>query len=306
MMNPFDADAAQSGGRSGGSSFRSSPSRSSTRLGAGSRSSSGYSSGYSSPRIMPMPVYTPMYGGYGGGFGFGFNPFGFMPINLNVLIIAGVAYFIYNSLQNRAGGSDFSGSDEDSGMLGSGATVIKLQLSLDSDWKSGNIQETLAQLAAKNAAMSSRSDIATLLSEASIALLRRQNDWEAVAFESKKFGAKSEAEPAYQRLAVTERSKFEEESNGASALMRSSADSGASTKAVVSLVVAMRGRSGAALKSVRSVVDIKTVLQNLAADSLTDEGENVMAVEVLWTPSDRDTVLSDRDIVEDYPELIRL
>ena len=189
MMNPFDAEAATSGGRSGGSSFRA---PSSSRVPSSPRSSSssrGSTRLYSSPSfggpiitpIMPMPMYSPFGYGYGGGFGF--NPFGFVPINLNVLIIGGIAYAVYIALQNRAGGSDFSGSDEDVGSLGKGATVVKLQVSLDSSWDSGNIQDTLSLLAAKNSALQSRSDIANLLSEASIALLRRQNDWNAAAFE---------------------------------------------------------------------------------------------------------------------------
>ena len=124
----------------------------------------------------------------------------------------------------------------------------------------------------------------------------------------KKFGAKSEAEPFYQKLAISERSKFEVESSGdMSVIKNSNAGRGLATKTVVSIVVAMRGKSDAALTSgVRSVNDVRNVLQNLAADALTDEGENVMAVEVLWTPSDKFTVMTDRDIIEDYPELIKL
>jgi uncharacterized membrane protein len=151
---------------------------------------------------------------------------------------------------------------------------------LDSDWDSGNIQETLSTLAAKNARMQSRSDIANLLSEASIALLRRQGSWTAAAFEGKKFNSKADAEPFYQKTAVAERSKFEQETDGG--LIKSdNLNRGIATKTVVSLVVAVRGRSeAAALSNVRSVRDVQNVLQSLASDALTDEGENVMAVEV--------------------------
>jgi uncharacterized membrane protein len=51
---------------------------------------------------------------------------------------------------------------------------------------------------------------------------------------------------------------------------------------------------------------VKEILQSLASEALTDEGENIMAVEILWTPSEVGNVLSERDIVQDYPELIRL
>lgn len=46
--------------------------------------------------------------------------------------------------------------------------------------------------------------------------------------------------------------------------------------------------------------------QTLAADAMTDDGENVLATEVLWTPQDESDVLSKRDLIQDYPELIDL
>ena len=55
-----------------------------------------------------------------------------------------------------------------------------------------------------------------------------------------------------------------------------------------------------------SSTDVATVLQTLASEALTDEGENVMAVEVLWTPSESGTTLSKRELIMDYPELIQL
>lgn len=39
---------------------------------------------------------------------------------------------------------------------------------------------------------------------------------------------------------------------------------------------------------------------------MTDDGENVLATEVLWTPQDESDVLSKRDLIQDYPELIDL
>jgi uncharacterized membrane protein len=51
---------------------------------------------------------------------------------------------------------------------------------------------------------------------------------------------------------------------------------------------------------------LRECLQSLAADALTDDGENIMAVELLWTPSETGTVISQRELIEDYPELIKL
>ena len=304
---PDVTNAASSGGRSGGSSFRSSGgggssfrSPSSTRMYGSSPS---VRSNYAPSPITIMPMYTPFYSP------FGFSPFGgFMPINFNVLLIAGIAYVVYTSLQNRAGGSDFTGDGTESGSLGSGATVLKIQVALNSDWSSSNnIMNTLSRLADKNGAMSGRNDLATLLNDASLALLRKQNDWNAAAYEGELFnGGGRRAEPAFQQLAVKERAKFEEETSSVATIAPSALGS-TPTQVVVSIVVALRGKSSGYLSGpVRSEADVARCLQGLATDALVDEGENVMAVEVLWTPSESGNTISPRELITDYPELLKL
>ena len=307
LLDPSNADAARSGGRSGGSSFRS---------GGGGGGGGSYrpsqtrlqsSSGYSQPRITvipTMPMYSPYYGPsvYGPSF---FTPF--VPINFNVLLLGGAAFAIYTVLSNRVGGSDFSNS-ENTGALGSGATVMKIQIALESDWaEKNNIMGTLSNLAEKNGAMSGRNSIAKLLSEASLALLRKQGDWNSAAYEGELFrNAEKAAEPAFQKLAVKERAKFEEETSSLASIQPSSMGS-TPTQVVVSIVVALRGTSSGYMKNnLRSISDVSTCLQGLAADALTDNGENIMAVEVLWTPSEVGNTISSRELIEDYPELIRL
>lgn len=217
IMNPFvqpdAAHAARSGGRSGGSSFRPSGGGGGSSRSYGS-AMRGSSQGYSSYAPRPMiggPMIMPMYG-YGG---FGISPFSFIPINFNLLVLGAVAYTVYSVLKNRAGSSDFSGFDNgDSGSLGGGVSVIKIQLGLDADWNErGNIMETLELLSQKNAAMSGRGDISRLLSDASLSLLRKQSDWNSAAYESSYFNQMGAAkgQPLFQQLAIKERSKFEEE-----------------------------------------------------------------------------------------------
>eukprot|EP00597_Dinobryon_sp_UTEXLB2267_P001506 CAMPEP_0170073170 /NCGR_PEP_ID=MMETSP0019_2-20121128/10628_1 /TAXON_ID=98059 /ORGANISM="Dinobryon sp., Strain UTEXLB2267" /LENGTH=324 /DNA_ID=CAMNT_0010282513 /DNA_START=252 /DNA_END=1226 /DNA_ORIENTATION=+ len=300
----LQAYAVPSGGRSGGSSFRSSSSGSSYRSSGTSRSysSGGYSGGYQSS-YSPIIVSPFSYG-------FGFSPFSFIPVNFNTLLFCGLAYAAYVVLTNRVGGSNFSNED-DSGSLGSGATVIKIQIGLDADWsQDDSIMRVLSYLASKNGALTTRTELSNLLSEASIALLRRQGDWNAAAFDGEVFGGASKAEPVFQRISISERTKFDKEStDGSSSVIRSSSSSyGTRTQAVVSIVAAIRGKSDAFLgrNGVRSSADVKRVLQSLASEALTDEGDNVMGVEVLWTPSEPGTSLTDRDIISDYPELIKL
>lgn len=159
--------------------------------------------------------------------------------------------------------------------------------------------------------LTERAELARLLSDASIALLRRESDWSAASVKGERFngGNTEKAEPFFQRLAIQERTKFESESSGADLARRNGnlviSPNGTKTEAVVSLVVAIRGRSDALL-SVSSPNDVKACLQTLASEALTDDGENIMAVEVLWTPSDEGEILSKRDLIVDYPELMKL
>eukprot|EP01036_Dinobryon_divergens_P029976 gene29976-39153_t len=299
------AFAIPSGGRSGGSSFRSSSSgsRSSGSSSYGGSTARYYGSSYSSPNIIIAPSY-----------GFGFNPFfgfGYMPINFNVLLLAMAISGAYYLFSSRVGGSSFSNDDEDSGSLGSGATVIKLQIGLDADWSDNtNIMRILSDISTKQNSLSTRSAISSLLSDAAIALLRKQSDWNSATCDGQVFNSVSKAEPLFQRISVSERTKFEKETNGDALLNDYSTlkPRGSNTQAVVSLVVAIRGKSDAYLgtSGVRSVGDVRKCLQSLASEALTDEGENVMGVEVLWTPSETGMVLSEREIVTEYPELMKI
>ena len=307
FSSPDPSHALQSGGRSGGSSFRSSGSSRSYSAPPSRSYSSGPSRTYSSgPMINIMPSYSPF--GYSP---FGFSPFGFMPINLNVIILAGLAYAAYTILSNRVGGSDFSDSYGDGVVCG--ASVMKLTVSLDADWNQNrNIMSQLSNLASKYSAMTDKTDLAKLLSETSLALLRTRSDWTAASFSGENYRESNfqKAETSFQQLAIKERSKFEEETNGDSGNMLFRPTSVASgpkpTQAVVSIVVALRGKSDIADLKLRGISDVSRCLEQLAADALTDDGESVMALEVLWSPSSPELTLSERDLILDYPELMRL
>jgi len=160
-------------------------------------------------------------GGYGYGFG-GFSPFGFgyggfgfpMFLSPNVLVFALAAYIALQVISSRAGGSDFGNNDDETSSLGSGASLIKLQVSLDDDWsKRGNIMDSLSSISSKNSDLSSRTELSKLLSDASLALLRKSSDWNSVAYEGELYrgGRSKDVESEFQKVAIRERSKFEEE-----------------------------------------------------------------------------------------------
>jgi len=48
------------------------------------------------------------------------------------------------------------------------------------------------------------------------------------------------------------------------------------------------------------------VLSSLASDCMVEEGECVNAVEVFWTPSETDELLSQSEMYMDFPELVDL
>lgn len=55
-----------------------------------------------------------------------------------------------------------------------------------------------------------------------------------------------------------------------------------------------------------SMAQTKEILASIASDCLVDDGYCVNAVEVFWTPGDKEEVLSRADVIIDFPELIDL
>ena len=141
-------------------------------------------------------------------------------------------------------------------------------------------------------------------------LLRSSRDWVSGSGESKKFSSTDKGgQSEYNRLAINERTKFEKEitSTSPDAMYLGDKRVGASndpTFAVVTLCLAIRG-SATQIPKIRGIADLQDALSKIAADSLTDDGENVLATELLWTPQGAD-VMTKQDMIQDYPELYDL
>jgi uncharacterized membrane protein len=75
---------------------------------------------------------------------------------------------------------------------------------------------------------------------------------------------------------------------------------------VVSLVLEIQGDSTKFEGAGFSIAGTKEVLASIASDCMIDAGQCVNAVEVFWSPSDGDEVLTKRDVIGDFPELIDL
>lgn len=264
-----DALALSSGSRSGGSSFR----------------SSSQSRSFANPRMYAQSqYYSPMY-----------IPFNYVPVNFDVVVVGTLSYVVFQAVSNKMReSSDFSNNK---------VSVIKLQIALDTDWSEhGNIIENLNSIANS---FDKRADIADLLSKSALVLLRKSSDWNAAAYESEILDS-SKAEVYFQKLAIAERAKYDKEIIPS---LNTNANTNMSNKSqvVVSLIVTIKGESDAYRKNhILTISELRSCLQSLAYEALTDSGENIVAVELSWSPSEPGTIITERDLIQDYPELMKL
>ena len=187
------------------------------------------------------------------------------------------------------------------------ATVINLQIGLDADWaEEHNIMQTLSEV-------SLRSAPADKLSEVSVALLRRQLDWNSAAFDCRVYRIFSKAELEFHQQCLSEWTKLHNNSGNRrdmspKKLIKSEleivpATGLTKTQVVVSLIAVVRGRSDIyrGLTGLRfidrlvsyvvggwhgSVSDVRDCLVRLAAEAIVDKGLNIKNAQIIYTPSD--------------------
>ncbi len=283
--------AARSGGRIGGGSFRSSPSRSYSP--SPGRSGGGY------------------YGGGGFGFPFLIPFFGFGGGGLfSLLIFMAVAGFIFNSIRSVMG----QGQNEDELGYSSNPTVSVARLQVGLLAQARNLQGDLDRMA-QTADTGSAAGRAQVLQEATLALLRHPEYWAYGSSQAEQTGINS-AEAKFNQWALAERSKFTEEtlSNVNNQLIGGIAPSLTGNNAtlvsqmrdltateneyiVVTLVVGTLGKIE--LPKVNSPETLRQALSRLGSVG----SEQLLAVEILWTPQASGDTLSTDDLLAYYPDL---
>ena len=282
-----DAMAAmRGGGRIGGGSFRApsptrtyTPSRPYTSPGGGVYPGGGFG----------FPFLIPLFG-FGGGFGGLFT----------LLIFFSLANFLVRSLR---GGGD---SGEATSYGAPSITISKLQVGLLADARS--LQAELNRLA-QTADTSSSAGLAKVLQETTLAISRHPEYWVYGGSSSSKSRLEM-AEVEFNRLALTERSKFSGEtlSNVNNQIQQApidvsvADDQSALTQdpgeyIVATLVVASQG--SLQLPKIDSSEDLRTALTNLGAVS----SNSLLALEVLWAPQVEGETLSAEEVVAEYPKL---
>jgi len=278
--------AARSGGRIGGGSFRT-PSRSYNP--SPSRSGGGY------------------YGGGGFGFPFLIPFFGFGGGGLfSLLIFMAIAGFIFKSFRSTMGQDELGYTSNPT------VSVARLQVGLLAQAR--NLQGDLDRMA-QTADTGSAAGRAQVLQEATLALLRHPEYWAYGDSQSEQTVMNS-AEAKFNQWALAERSKFTEEtlSNVNNQLIGGVAPSLTGNNAtlvsqtgdltatdneyiVVTLVVGTLGKIE--LPKVNSPETLRQALSRLGSVG----SEQLLAVEILWTPQASGDTLSTDDILAYYPNL---
>jgi uncharacterized membrane protein len=286
--------AARSGGRIGGGSFRVPSSRTYT------------------PR-----TYAPPGGGYypgGGGFGFPFLlPFwgiggGFGGL-FSILIFIAIANFLLQAFRRVSSGDTTSEAGYSSNPS---VSVTRLQVGLLAQAR--GLQTELDHIA-ETADTNSPEGRAEILQETSLALLRHPEYWVYVGGGTQQAKLNS-AEAQFNRLSLAERSKFSEEtlSNVNNQLRAALAKetlpgtenpenptdlitSGPGEYIIVTLLVAALGKS--AIPAINSADDLRQALRQIGGIPR----EQILAIEVLWTPQAQGDTLTSDDLLAEYPDL---
>ncbi|KAI5067214.1 hypothetical protein GOP47_0017742 [Adiantum capillus-veneris] len=282
---------AASGGMMGGRAFSS----------GGSRSSGGYAGRtYSVPRSgfsfsAPYAAPSPFFGGgfgpsvyvapaYGFGIGGGSS---FLVLLLGFLAF----FFISGFLTDRRESTLFTSTRKTS--------VLKLQVGLLGMARS--LQQDLDRIA-ERADTSTPTGLHHILTETVLSLLRHP-DFCISGYSSADLKRDSEAgEKLFNELSLEERAKFDEETivnvNNIFRRGPSKPKSGFNNEyIVVTVLVAAEGAFK--LPAINSNADLKEALRELGSIPK----DQVLAVEVLWTPQDQNDTLSERELLRDYPLL---
>ncbi|KAH7280035.1 hypothetical protein KP509_37G049500 [Ceratopteris richardii] len=287
LMTQIPDAWAASGGMMGGKAFSSGGRGSSTRSFSAPRSSFSFSAPYSAPSPFfgggfgPSIYVAPAYGfGIGGGSSFLLLLFGFF------------AFFLVSGfLTDRRDSSLFTSTRKTS--------VLKLQVGLLGMARS--LQQDLDRIA-ERADTSTPDGLHYILTETVLSLLRHP-DYCISGYSSADVKRNSESgEKLFNELSLEERAKFDEETivNVNSIFRRgpSKPSSGFNNEyIVVTVLVAAEGEFK--LPAINSNLDLKEALRKLGSIPK----DQVLAVEVLWTPQDQNDTLSERELLRDYPLL---
>ncbi|MBN3950038.1 MAG: DUF1517 domain-containing protein [Nostoc sp. NMS7] len=283
--------AARSGGRIGGGSFRVPSSRTYAPPSGGGYYPGGYGGGFGFPFLIP-------FWGIGGGFGGIFT----------ILIFLAIANFLLQTFR-RVSGGETGEADYSSNAV----SVTRLQVGLLAQAR--ELQNELNQIA-ETADTNTPEGRAEVLQEASLALLRHP-EYFVYAGGGTQQASLNSAEGQFNRLSLAERSKFSEETlsnvnNQLKAALAKDAlppageldnptrlfTEGAGEYIIVTLLAATLGKFKIPT-AINSADDLRQALRQIGSIP----SDNLLAIEVLWTPQAENDTLTSDDVLANYPDL---
>jgi len=208
---------------------------------------------------------------------------------------------------------------EEDGPLGKGITVGKIQVAVTVSSAERTGKDSIFAILEKHARDTDvansfdkdynegrgDSHLSKMCHEVCLGLLRKSDSWLSACSESEWFKESdaAKAESLYNLWADREACKFEREYVPSE---DEGKGEGTATVAVVSVIVEIQGDETKFDKAGFSFVNTKAVLTSVASDCRIEGGDCLNAVEVFWTPSERNDILTEREIILDFPELITL
>ena len=286
LLAPASTTFARTGGRVGGSSF-SRPRMSAPRRAPMPSNRGSYSGGYYGGGGLGFPLLFPMFLGGGSGL-------------FTLLIFLGVGSFVVRAL--RTARDDFQAEASANPQV----EVAELQVALLANARS--LQTEVDRLA-RNCNPNSPSGLSKLLQEVTLTLVRHDDYW-AYGHSTSEIARLNSAEQRFNQLSLQERSKFSLETlvntdTTTSAVTLPSQDeteddllSETGEYIVVTLLVAFEGS-----KSTLPVVDSAESLRRCLVQLGAVPADQLVAMEVLWTPQAAGDTLSAIELQTEYPQL---
>ena len=182
-------------------------------------------------------------------------------------------------------------------------SVTRLQVGLLA--KARHLQDDLNRLAT-SADTSSSAGLSKVLQESTLSLLRHPEYWAYADTETVQTKLTS-AEVEFNRLALMERSKFSREAvsnvnnqiSGGNSATLSNADGNLQSGEYIIATVIVAAQGKLTLPNLNSEQDLHKALNQVGAIP----SDELMAVEVMWTPQASGETLTNDEVIAQYPNL---
>lgn len=294
--------AKKSGGRSGGGSFKSRPSRSSSPKRKYTPRRSNYNQRKStSPTYrnsQPIRTYS-NYGSRSRNRGFG----GLLFLMISLFVFGLLIYLVYQMLSKSSNSASRIENKVNRERDNDRVTVSILQVALSD--AAENIQQELSALSL-NADTDTESGLVELMQESALILLRNNHAWSHVLSSSTSLDI-SQAESAFNKLSIAERSRFSSETlSNMDGTLKTKAGTSSDSDDFASYVVVTLILGTADDKPIFTKINTEEALNEtiLQLSSLRDD--YLIKFELLWTPQQADQYLTDEELLLEYTDMIPL